>query len=38
MIRRGNKNANQKKKPWQILTFILMQEIIRSNLLKIMVQ
>ena len=36
-IRKGNKNAKQKK-PLQILTFILMQEIMRTNFLKIMVQ
>ena len=38
MIRRGNKNTNQTKNPWKILTFTLMQEIVQSNLLKIMVQ
>ena len=37
MIQRGNKTAKQKK-PLQILIFFLMREIMRSNLLKIMVQ
>ena len=37
IIRKGNKNANRKK-TYQILTIILMQEIMQSNLLKIMVQ
>ena len=37
IIRKGNKNPRQKK-PYQILKIILMQEIVQSNLLKIMVQ
>ena len=37
IIRKGNKNPIQKK-PHQILKIILMQEIVQSNLLKIMVQ
>ena len=37
-IRKGNESAEQKKKLEQILMFFLMQEIMQSNLLKIMVQ
>ena len=37
IIRKGNKNPRQKK-PYQILKITLMQEIVQSNLLKIMVQ
>ena len=37
IIRKGNKNLKQKN-PCQILKIILMQEIVQSNLLKIMVQ
>ena len=37
IIRKGNKNSMQKK-PYEILKIILMQEIVQSNLLKIMVQ
>ena len=37
IIRKGNKNPKQKK-PCQILKIILMQEIVQSDLLKIMVQ
>ena len=38
IIQKGNKNPRQKKEPYQILKIILMQEIVQSNLLKIMVQ
>ena len=37
IIRKGYKNPI-KKKPYQILKIILMQEIVQSNLSKIMVQ
>ena len=38
IIQKGNKNPRQKKEPYQILKIILMQEIVQSNLWKIMVQ